>query len=114
MNEEEYKVEATATDSIGTYQPVEEPKVVKESDIKKDLEQAQKKYLASLGIGPDGRRIGHPEWVLQGIQKGVPLWAYDWSVIDSKSKYPPEKLRELRKERGVGSSKLRKKNLTKA
>ncbi len=76
------------------------------------LKEAQRDYLASLGIRPDGRRIADPRWVLESIQKGVPHWRFDWNEHEKSQKYPPAELRRLRAERGVGSSKLHKKNLT--
>jgi len=59
------------------------------------------------------RRGKHGEWVLEGYTEmknlnpktRVPIWRYDWDAIDKASKYPCAKLRELRAERGVGSSK---------
>lgn len=92
----------------------EENKIVEaiQPEISEKQKKAQENYLASLGIRPDGRRISNPSWVLESIKNGVPTWRFDWNEHEKKSKYPSAKLRELRAERGVGSSKLRKKALT--
>ena len=58
------------------------------------------------------RRGKHNEWALIGLLKGTPIWKFDWTMRELNTKYPPAKLRQLRKERGVGSSK--KRNLTPA
>ena len=56
------------------------------------------------------RRGKKNEWLLIGRDKksGVPIWRFDWDMFQLNDKYPPQKLRALRKERGVGSSKKRK------
>src|ERR1035437_473747 len=65
-----------------------------------------------LAQSNETRRGKHNEWALVGLQKGVPIWRYDWTMRQLNTKYPPEKLRAFRVERGVGSSK--KRNLTTA
>ena len=64
-----------------------------------------------LARSNETRRGKHNEWALIGMigtKKGpVPIWRYDWEMRQLNTKYPPQKLRALRKERGVGSSKKR-------
>lgn len=55
------------------------------------------------------RRGKHHEWLFVGKdpKSGVPIWRYDWAMRELNQKYPSAKLRQLRQERGVGSSKKR-------
>lgn len=104
---------AEIDEAIGT-----ETKALSEEEIAKkeeEVKQAQALLQRRLGITPEGRKIGKPQYKLESIQNVngtlVPTFRYDWEYVESKQKYPPAKLRELRAERGVGSAKKRQKAL---
>ena len=58
------------------------------------------------------RRGKYNEWVMTGTMpnSNVPIWEYDWDAKHVSEKYPPAKLREIRKKNGVGSVKRKKQN----
>jgi hypothetical protein len=75
-----------------------------------EVPQEQPKQTPHELAKTDEKRRGkYNEWLLVGIQNGSLVWRYDWTFRELNQKYPPAKLRKLRKERGVGSSKVRKK-----
>ena len=94
MNEEvtiEVKPENITTQSVDLSAVVPEPPQTPHDMAKSD----------------ETRRGKFREWLLVGIvpKTGVPIWRYDWDMRQLNTKYPPAKLRALRAERGVGSSK---------
>ena len=57
------------------------------------------------------RRGKYNEWIMTGTMpnSNVPIWEYDWETFHKHERYPPAKLRELRKKNGVGCKRKNKK-----
>ena len=106
--------EQTEEQIVGTMELNEIPQEVKDkvdSFIKSQESKTQEERMEELENNYPFYNRRNKGWKLIDMlptKKPVPVYQYMWP---EKSKYSGEKLRQLRAERGVGSSKKRKKYL---